>query len=98
MIDASINFDWTGLGRERWTMLKGGLIVNVTWEQEPMSLAEQKVIDRLVVEVFEDGKTTVFKTEKIDKIIFPQEFLELVEKNGKFEFLGGITTLTWLIR
>jgi len=88
LIDASINFDWTGLGRERWTMLKNGLTVNVTWEEEPMSLTEQKVIDRLIVEVFEEGKTTVFKTEKIDKIIFPQEFLELVEKNGKFEFLG----------
>ena len=88
LIDASINFDWTGLGRERWTMLKGGLIVNVTWEQEPMSLTEQKIVDRLIVEVLEQGKTTVFKTEKIDKIIFPQEFLELVEKNGKFEFLG----------
>ena len=88
LIDASINFDWTGLGRERWTMLKGGLIVNVTWEEEPMSLTEQKIVDRLIVEVLEQGKTTVFKTEKIDKIIFPQEFLELVEKNGKFEFLG----------
>jgi hypothetical protein len=24
----------------------------------------------------------------VGKMIFPQEFLELVEKNGKFEFLG----------
>ena len=68
--------------------MKDGLIVNVTWEEEPMSLTEQKIIDRLFVEVLEQGKTTVFKTEKMDKIIFPQEFLELVEKNGKFEFLG----------
>jgi len=88
LIDASINFDWTGLGRERWTMMKNGLTMNVTWEEVPMSLVEQKIIDRIIVEVFEERKTTVFKTEKIDKIIFPQEFLELVEKNGKFEFLG----------
>jgi hypothetical protein len=26
--------------------------------------------------------------EKMGKITFPQEFLELVEKHGKFEFLG----------
>jgi SAM-dependent methyltransferase len=88
LIDASINFDWTGLGRERWTMLKDGLTVNVTWEEVPENLVEQKVIDRLVVEVFEEGKSAVFKTEKVGKMIFPQEFLELVEKNGKFEFLG----------
>jgi len=88
LIDASINFDWTGLGRERWTIIKNGLTLNVTWEEVPMSLVEQKIIDRLIVEVFGEGKTTVFKTEKVDKIIFPQEFLELVEKNGKFKFLG----------
>ena len=88
LIDASINFDWTGLGKEGWTVLKDGLTVNVTWEAVPLSLVEQKAIDRLIVEVFEEGKTIVFKTEKVNKIVFPQEFLELVEKNGKFEFLG----------
>ena len=88
LIDASINFDWTGLGRERWTVIKNGLIVDVTWEQTPINLVEQKIIDRVVVEVIGEGKTRVLKTEKVDKIVFPQEFLELVEKNGEFEFAG----------
>jgi SAM-dependent methyltransferase len=88
LIDASISFDWAGLGREGWTVLKDGLTVNVTWEEVPMNLVDQKAIDRLIVEVFEEGKTTVYKTEKVNKKVFPQEFLELVEKNGKFEFLG----------
>ena len=88
LIDASIGFDWTGLGRERWTVIKNGLTVNVEWEGVPMNLVEQKIIDKVIVEVIEDGKSKTFKTEKVDKIIFPQEFLELVGKNGKFEFLG----------
>jgi len=60
----------------------------VTWEEVPINLVEQKIIDRVIAEVIENGKTKIFKTEKVDKIIFPQEFLELVEKNGKFEFVG----------
>jgi SAM-dependent methyltransferase len=88
LIDASINFDWTRLGTQSWTVIKNGLIVNVTWEMVPVSLVEQKIIDRAIVEVIENVKSKVFKTEKVDKIVFPQEFLELVEKNGKFEFLG----------
>ncbi|MGC9345843.1 MAG: hypothetical protein ACP5ER_03510 [Candidatus Bathyarchaeales archaeon] len=54
----------------------------------PINLVEQKIIDRVIAEIIENGKTKIFKTEKVDKIIFPQEFLELVEKNGKFEFVG----------
>jgi len=88
LIDASINFDWTGLGSQYWTVIKNGLTVNVTWECVPVNLVEQKIMDRVVAEVIEGGKSKIFKTERLDKIIFPQEFLELVEKHGKFEFLG----------
>jgi SAM-dependent methyltransferase len=89
LIDASINFNWTGLGKESWTVIKNGLMVNVTWEEEPVNLVEQKIVDRVVVQVIESsGKARILKSERVDKIIFPQEFLELVRKNGKLEFLG----------
>jgi len=88
LIDASINFDWTSLGSQSWTVIKNGLTVNVTWESVPINLVEQKIIDRVIAEVIENGRRRVFKTEKIDKVVFPQEFLELVEENGKFVFLG----------
>jgi len=89
LIDGSVNFDWTGLGSQSWTIVKEGLTVNVSWEPVPINLVQQKIIDRCTVEVIEEGrKTKVFRTERLDKIIFSQEFLELVEKNGKFEFVG----------
>lgn len=88
LIDASIDFDWSSLGRETWTISKNGLTVNVTWEAVPVNLVKQKIIDRVIVEAMESGQKRVFKTEKEDKIVFPQEFLMLTEKNGKFEFLG----------
>jgi len=88
LIDASINFDWTQLGRQEWTVAEDGLTLNVVWEQELVSLIEQKVIDRVMVKATGKGGEKVLKTEKVEKVIFPQEFLELVKKNGKFEFLG----------
>lgn len=89
LIDSAVQFNWTQLGRESWTIIKNGLAVNVTWEAVPINYIEQKIIDRTIVEVIEKEKTAILKTEKIDKIIFPQEFLELINKNGRFEFLGG---------
>ncbi|NWG10828.1 class I SAM-dependent methyltransferase [Candidatus Bathyarchaeota archaeon] len=88
LIDASIDFDWTSVGRESWTITRNGLTVNVTWEAVPINLVEQKIIDCVTVVAIEDGRRRVFKTEKEDKIVFPQEFLMLVEKNKRFEFLG----------
>ncbi len=88
LIDASIHFDWTRLGRESWTIIKDGLTVNVTWEAVPLNYVEQKITERIIVEVIEKAGARIFKTEKVGKLIFPQEFLELVRKNGKFEFLG----------
>jgi SAM-dependent methyltransferase len=88
LIDAAVQFDWTRLGSDSWTVIKNGLTVNVAWSTSAVNYIEQKVMNRLVIEVVEDKRTRVFKTEKMDKIVFPQEFLELVEKNGNFEFLG----------
>ena len=88
LLDGAICFDWTKLGGESWTVIKNGLVINVNWETVPISLTEQKVLDKLTLEVIGEGKAKVFRTERISKLIFPQEFLELVNKNGKFEFLG----------
>lgn len=53
----------------------------------PINLVAQKIIDRTIVEVVENEKTRIFKTERIDNH-FSTRFLELVEKNGRFEFMG----------
>jgi len=91
LIDAFIAFDWPQLDNSpplKWTVLKEGLTVDVTWEEIVLNRVEQKTLERITVKVIEDGKTKVFQEETISKIIFPQEFLELVDKNGKFEFIG----------
>jgi SAM-dependent methyltransferase len=88
LLDGGVQFDWTRLEGESWTVIKDGLVINVTWSVAPLNYVEQKIIERITLEVIEEGKTKVLKTEKVGKLIFPQEFLELLNKNGKFEFIG----------
>lgn len=88
LIDACCRFNWLRVEGENWTVIKEGLTVNVTYEENVLNMVEQKSLERITVEVIEDGKTKVFQEETIFKVIFPQEFLELVNKNGKFEFVG----------
>jgi SAM-dependent methyltransferase len=89
LLDGAVHFDWTELKGEGWTVIKDGLTINVDWRVTPLNFVEQKVKESITLEVIEQGRTTkILKTEKVGKLIFPQEFLELIHKNGKFEFVG----------
>ena len=88
LIDAAIQFDWTQQGSQSWSMTKNDITANVTVDAFPANYVQQQIIEKITIEAIESGRTKIFKTEKLGKIIFPQEFLELVAKNGKFEFLG----------
>lgn len=88
LTDSVANFNWVQLSKESWTILKEGLTINVTWEEIPVNLVEQKVFERCIVEVIEDRETKVLKEETILKVTFPQEFLELVNRNKQLEFIG----------
>ena len=95
LIDASIQFDWTKLGSESWTVLKNGLAVNVNWHTVPLNLAEQTILETLTIEVIEEGKNKTMKTERVNKLVFPQEFLQLVKDHGKFEWIGWFNNFSF---
>lgn len=88
LVDAVARFDWTKPAFENWTVLKDELTVNVTWTAVPTNYVEQKETEKMTIEALEKGKKKISMLEKTGKIIFPQEFLELVNKNARFEFLG----------
>lgn len=71
-----------------WTMEKDGIKVRTTYKIELKDALKQIVTETLDFAVDDHGKKLNFG-HKIDrKIIFPQEFLSLVERNKKFEFIG----------
>lgn len=80
LLDSGVQFDWTRLGGESWTVMKDGITINVVWEVAPLNFVEQKIMERITLEVIEENSAKVLKTEKVGKLIFPQEFLELVDR------------------
>ncbi len=88
LIDGTVHFDWTKLWSESWTVIKDKMTINVNWRCVPANYAQQLIMEKGAIEVIENGTSRVFILEKLGKVLFPQEFLDLVAKNGEFEFVG----------
>lgn len=73
---------------QKWTMKEGKIKVKTTYQITPKNALTQVVTQMLKLEVDDDGKRMEFVDTDDLKIIFPEEFKLLVEKNGKFEFIG----------
>ncbi|MCL5035481.1 MAG: class I SAM-dependent methyltransferase [Chloroflexi bacterium] len=71
-----------------WTMEKDGIKVRTTYKIELKDTLKQVVTETLEFVVDDHGKKLNFGHKIDKKIIFPQEFLALVESNKKLEFIG----------
>ncbi len=71
-----------------WTMRKGKIKIKTTYLLIPKNLLSQTVKQTIKIEVDDNGsKIELFDEDEL-KIIAPEEFKLLVEKNGKFNFIG----------
>jgi len=87
----NMRLDWRAKDLFRpgvWTMRKGGVRVKVTYTTRLKSALSQMMTETLRLEVDDHGKRLTIEDVGETKLIFPQEFLQLVEVNGKFDFLG----------
>ncbi len=76
------------LKSQSWTIRQGGIRVKTTYQILPKDPLRQIVTQTLKMEVNDKGKKMKFIDKNDLNIIFPEEFKLLVEKNGKFEFIG----------
>jgi len=91
LIEGSISFNWvdpSSRSEEKWTIERGGIRVTSTWRIEARDPVEQTYLDHGRLEVEAEGASRVFEQRVRRKAVFPQEFLELVRENGRFEFVG----------
>jgi hypothetical protein len=87
----NLNIDWANpkfWRPQAWTMKQGRIKVKTTFQLVPKNLLAQTVIQIIKLEVDDDGKKMEFIDKDEVKIISSEEFKLLVEKNGKFEFVG----------
>ncbi len=62
--------------------------IEVNFGTEALDRAAQTVRNTLTANIDDGGKLLKLEAEDVVRIIFPQEFLLLVEMSKKFEFLG----------
>ena len=88
--------DWPNLSRKppQWSMERDGIIVDTTYRMTPVDTLEQTSREKLVLEVDDHGRKIKYEDERIIRNIFPQEFLALLQLNGKFEFIGWFERFT----
>jgi SAM-dependent methyltransferase len=87
----NLNLNWVDSSfwkAQTWTMKRGKIKVKTTFKLLPKNLLSQVVIQTIKIEVNDNGEKKEFIDKDEVKIISPEEFKLLVEKNGKFEFIG----------
>lgn len=73
---------------QTWVMRDGKVKVKATYQITPKNGLAQVVTQSIKLDVMDNGKHTELVDKDDLKIILPEEFKLLVEKNGKFEFIN----------
>jgi SAM-dependent methyltransferase len=73
---------------QSWIMRKKGIKVKTTYKITLKDALKQIVSQNFSLEVDDNGVKQRFINQADLKIIFPEEFKLLIEKNGRFEFIG----------
>jgi SAM-dependent methyltransferase len=87
----NFRLDWADkdfFSSESWTIEKDGIQVKTTYDIQLKDALKQRVRETMRLDVNDHGRKPVFEEIVDTKMIFPQEFLTLVQLNGKFEFIG----------
>lgn len=89
LLDWCINFQWgEALELQSWTIEEQGVKVEVLFTSEIVNRAAQLCRNKIAVNVNDHRKDLYLETIEVSRVIFPQEFLLLLEKSRKFEFIG----------
>ena len=86
-----VHFDWdiSHVDKAQWTTERDGIKVDFTsYYDQIIDRTEQLRELRLKAEVEDNGRKLRLESAVPIRIVFPQEFLLLLEKSGVFEFVG----------
>ena len=87
LLDSVVWFEIWSDYRRRWTRRRDGVSVTMDYRAEPIDPVRQTYYEAITLEVDDLGKRQRIDSRVPTKIIFPQEFLCLVELSRKFEFV-----------
>jgi SAM-dependent methyltransferase len=88
LLDWCVHFAPFSESSESWTMERDGIKVTTRYSERLVDLVEQLVEETFSLEVVDGGTVSHLMETGVRRVIFPQEFLQLVEDSGEFEFVG----------
>ena len=88
LLDWCVHFSPFSDRTESWTMEQDGIKVTTKWSERLVDVVEHLVEETLTLKVVDDGAVQHFSQTAVHRVIFPQEFLLLIERAGEFEFVG----------
>ncbi len=87
----NLKLNWTSdsfFDESKWTEEREGIEVRTRYSFELKDVLKQEAIEKIILNVDDHGEKKTIEDERTEKIIFPQEFVSLVDCNDKFEFIG----------
>lgn len=73
---------------DTWVIEHDGIKVKTCVSYEPLSNVEQTFIETISLDVSDKGKRLVFEDKSVRRVIYPGEFLRIIEARKDFEFIG----------
>jgi SAM-dependent methyltransferase len=83
--------DWATaklFGSQTWTMKRDGITVDTTYTLLLKDTLKQTAVASIILDVNDNGREFYFEESRGVKIFFPQEFIALIDRTGKFDFVG----------
>jgi SAM-dependent methyltransferase len=89
LLDSCVEFNYNNEeDNTEWILENNESKIKARISSKAIDKVNQLWEHRLNVDVQENGKEMHFESTDVTKVIFPQEFLLLIEKTKKFEFVG----------
>lgn len=88
LLDWCIRFAPFSAQDDSWSIEQEKIRVTTHFSEKLINAAEQLVEETISLEVLENGSTLTFSETGISRVIFPQEFLQIIGQTEEFEFVG----------
>jgi SAM-dependent methyltransferase len=92
LLDWCIRFAPFSVQDESWSMEQEGIQVRAAFSEKLVDAVEQLVEETLSLEVIQDGSRETFSETGISRVMFPQEFLQIIHQIEALEFIGWWNT------
>ena len=88
LLDWCIHFAPFSAQDDAWMIEHDQISVTTHYSEKLIDVVEQLIEETISLEVLEDDSSFTFSETSINRVIFPQEFLQIIKQIREFEFIG----------